>query len=51
MICEDRGLMYEEAPEAYKSIDSVVGSLRDAGLVKIIARLKPVLTYKRRGCC
>ncbi|BCQ60854.1 hypothetical protein PBOI14_26040 [Pseudomonas sp. Boi14] len=51
VICEDRGLMYEEAPEAYKSIDSVVGSLRDAGLVKIIARLKPVLTYKRRGCC
>ena len=51
VICEDRGLMYEEAPEAYKSIDSVVGSLRDAGLVKIIARIKPVLTYKRRGCC
>lgn len=51
VICEDRGLMYEEAPEAYKSIDSVVGSLRDAGLVKVIARLKPVLTYKRRGCC
>ena len=51
VICEDRGLMYEEAPEAYKSIDSVVGSLRDAGLVQIIARLKPVLTYKRRGCC
>ncbi|KAF0864064.1 RNA ligase RtcB family protein [Pseudomonas sp. LD120] len=51
VICEDRGLMYEEAPEAYKSIDSVVGSLREAGLVNIIARLKPVLTYKRRGCC
>lgn len=51
VICEDRGLMYEEAPEAYKSIDTVLGSLRDAGLVKIIARLKPVLTYKRRGCC
>lgn len=51
VICEDRGLMYEEAPEAYKNIDSVIGSLRDAGLVQIIARLKPVLTYKRRGCC
>lgn len=51
VICEDRALMYEEAPQAYKAIDSVVGSLRDAGLLHIIARLKPVLTYKRRGCC
>ncbi|AZC38833.1 RNA ligase RtcB family protein [Pseudomonas chlororaphis] len=51
VICEDRGLMYEEAPEAYKSIDSVVGSLLEAGLIRIIARLKPILTYKRRGCC
>lgn len=51
VICEDRALMYEEAPEAYKAIDSVVGSLCDAGLLHIIARLKPVLTYKRRGCC
>ncbi|MCB2250938.1 RNA ligase RtcB family protein [Pseudomonas chlororaphis] len=51
VVCEDRALMYEEAPEAYKSIDSVVGSLLEAGLVRLIARLKPVLTYKRRGCC
>lgn len=51
VICEDKALMYEEAPQAYKSIDSVVGSLVDAGLVTLLARLKPVLTYKRRGCC
>lgn len=51
VICEEKGLMYEEAPEAYKDIDSVVGSLVDSGLVTLLARLKPVLTYKRRGCC
>jgi release factor H-coupled RctB family protein len=51
VICEEKALMYEEAPEAYKAIDSVVGSLRDARLVRVLARLKPVLTYKRRGCC
>ncbi|OLU29579.1 RNA ligase RtcB family protein [Pseudomonas sp. PA27(2017)] len=51
VICADRALIYEEAPEAYKAIDSVVGALRQAGLVRVLARLKPVLTYKTRGGC
>ncbi|WP_199032581.1 RNA ligase RtcB family protein [Ralstonia sp. ASV6] len=52
VICEDKQLIYEEAPEAYKSIDSVIAPLVDAGLVKVLARLRPVLTYKTRGeCC
>lgn len=52
VICADRALIYEEAPEAYKAIDSVVGALREAGLVRVLARLKPVLTYKTcGGCC
>ncbi len=52
MICGDRQLIYEEAPEAYKGIDSVVGALLEAGLLRLVARLKPVLTYKTRGeCC
>ncbi|KAF1050715.1 MAG: RNA-splicing ligase RtcB [Stenotrophomonas maltophilia] len=52
VICGDKGLLYEEAPEAYKAIDSVVGALREAGLLRVLARLKPVLTYKTRGeCC
>ncbi|HEX4909480.1 MAG TPA: RtcB family protein, partial [Permianibacter sp.] len=49
VICADRSLLFEEAPDAYKPIDSVIGALRDAGLVKLLARLKPVLTYKTRG--
>ncbi len=49
VICADRQLLYEEAPQAYKDIDSVVGALREAGLVRLLARLRPVLTYKTRG--
>ncbi|AEG71667.1 RNA ligase RtcB family protein [Ralstonia solanacearum] len=52
VICEDKQLIYEEAPEAYKPIDSVIAPLEQAGLLKVIARLRPVLTYKTRGeCC
>ncbi|MCW2294029.1 release factor H-coupled RctB family protein [Pseudomonas sp. BIGb0408] len=51
VICADRALIYEEAPEAYKAIDSVIGALQGAGLIRVLARLKPVLTYKTRGGC
>jgi release factor H-coupled RctB family protein len=52
VICEDRKLIYEEAPEAYKPAENIISTLVSAGLVKVIARLKPVLTYKTRGeCC
>lgn len=51
MICEDKQLIYEEAPEAYKPVDSVIAPLEQAGLVKVLARLRPVLTYKTRGAC
>lgn len=52
VICADRALIYEEAPQAYKSLDSVVECLLGAKLVKIVARNKPLLTYKTRGeCC
>jgi release factor H-coupled RctB family protein len=52
VICNDKQLIYEEAPQAYKGIDSVVQSLVGAGLVELLARTRPVLTYKTRGeCC
>ena len=52
VICNDRALIYEEAPQAYKQVESVLDSLLDAGLVRVLARSKPVLTYKTRGeCC
>lgn len=48
VICEDKNLLYEEAPQAYKKIDSVVDDLVNEGLIKIIAILRPVITYKTR---
>jgi len=52
VICNDRALIYEEAAQAYKNVDSVLGCLLGAGLVRVIYRSKPVLTYKTRGeCC
>ncbi len=52
VICNHRQLIYEEAPQAYKSIASVVQALEGAGLIEVLARTRPVLTYKTRGeCC
>lgn len=48
VICDDRDLIFEEAPEAYKSIGTVIAALQGAGLVRVLARLKPLLTYKKR---
>ena len=47
VVCADRELVYEEAPQAYKDVDSVVASLQEAGLVQLVARLHPLLTYKK----
>lgn len=49
VICKDKDLLYEEAPQAYKNIDIVVSDLVDAGLVKVVATLAPQITYKTSG--
>jgi len=49
VICGERGLLYEEAPAAYKSIEAVIEDLVDAGLAAEIATLRPLLTYKTRA--
>ena len=48
VICEDKALLFEEAPEAYKDIDVVIHDMVEAGLVRPIAKLRPVITYKTR---
>ena len=48
VICEQRDLLYEEAPAAYKNIEAVIRDLVDAGLVSVIATFRPLLTYKTR---
>ena len=49
VICEDNALLVEEHQDAYKSIDAVVGDLVEFGLIKIVARFRPLLTYKTRN--
>ncbi|MBI2876958.1 MAG: RtcB family protein, partial [Candidatus Tectomicrobia bacterium] len=48
VICEDKELLYEEAPQAYKNIEVVVKDLQDADLIQIVATFRPVITYKVR---
>jgi len=46
IICEDRDLLVEEAPEAYKSIDRVIADLADFGLARVVATFRPLVTFK-----
>ena len=48
VVCEERDLLYEEAPAAYKNIEAVIQDLVDAGLVSVIATFRPLLAYKTR---
>jgi release factor H-coupled RctB family protein len=48
VICEERDLLYEEAPPAYKNIEAVIQDLVDTELVSVIATFRPLLTYKTR---
>ncbi|PCK08725.1 MAG: RNA ligase RtcB family protein [Alteromonadaceae bacterium] len=48
VICAQRDLLYEEAPQAYKNIDLVVDDLVQAGMVRLVAAFKPLISYKTR---
>ena len=45
-ICHDTNLLYEEAPEAYKGIDHIIHALVENGLCSLVAKLKPLVTFK-----
>ncbi len=49
VICDDKDLLFEEAPQAYKNIDTVVDDLVRASLVRVVATLLPLVTYKVRS--
>jgi release factor H-coupled RctB family protein len=46
LICGEDILIWEEAPECYKSLTSVVGDLEAAGLLTVVAYLRPLVTFK-----
>lgn len=46
LICKEKNLIYEEAPEAYKNIKKVIDDMISAGMITLVASLSPVITYK-----
>lgn len=46
VVCQEQPLLYEEAPDAYKNIAPVIRALEEHGLARVIATLRPLLTYK-----
>lgn len=48
VICDDKQLLYEEAPQAYKNIDRVIQDMADDGLIRVLATMRPLITYKVR---
>jgi release factor H-coupled RctB family protein len=48
VICENKDLLYEEVPSAYKEIQDIVQDLVDFNLVKVVAVFRPLITYKMR---
>ncbi|CAM4940703.1 unnamed protein product [Rotaria socialis] len=48
VVCDDKQLLYEEHPQAYKTIDAVIDDLVEAKLIRVIAKMRPLITYKTR---
>ncbi|MCA9697920.1 MAG: RtcB family protein, partial [Myxococcales bacterium] len=46
LLCDDKHLIFEEHPDAYKAIDPVIASLEAAGAATRVAALDPLLTVK-----
>ncbi len=47
VICDDKKLLYEEHPDAYKDIKPVIQSLEDANMARAIASVVPLFTVKQ----
>jgi release factor H-coupled RctB family protein len=48
VVCDDKQLLYEEHPQAYKTIDAIIDDLVEAKCIRVIAKLRPLITYKTR---
>lgn len=51
VVCGNKTLLYDEAPQAYKKCETVINDMVDAGLIEVVAKLRPVLTFKTNGGC
>jgi release factor H-coupled RctB family protein len=48
VVCNDRALMLEERPEAYKDVEAVVRDMEGLGMARPIVKLRPIVSYKVR---
>ena len=46
VICPNKDLLYEEAPEAYKDVGTVINDLQSFGLASVLAELRPIINIK-----
>lgn len=46
LFCEDKLAIKEEAPQAYKDIDSVMEVVRGARLGRVVAKMRPLAVLK-----
>jgi release factor H-coupled RctB family protein len=49
IVCENRDLLVEEAPDAYKNIGRVIDDLVAFGLCQVVATFRPLVTFKTAG--
>ncbi|MDU8926753.1 RNA ligase RtcB family protein [Alisedimentitalea sp. MJ-SS2] len=47
VICDEKTLLIEEAPEAYKPVLEVVSALEQTDVARPVAEMHPLITYKR----
>lgn len=48
VICDEKDLVWEEAPDAYKDVELVGQDLADAGVAEIVGRCRARVSYKVR---
>lgn len=48
VICDEKDLVYEEAPEAYKDVEAVGQDLVDAGVARMAGWCRARVSYKVR---
>jgi release factor H-coupled RctB family protein len=46
VVCGNDHLLWEEAPGVYKDASSVIGDLEQARLIRVVAVMRPLVTFK-----
>ncbi|OAL50726.1 release factor H-coupled R [Pyrenochaeta sp. DS3sAY3a] len=49
VICDEKDLVFEEAPDAYKDVEAVGQDLVDAGAAQVVGWCRPRVSYKVRN--